>query len=291
MNAATRTGSRPPSGLGSTVYADPPSADLFRRLSVASDLLVRQDLVDEIVRLHLPSARALASRYRGRGIPFEDLMQVAALGLVKAVRGYDCDRGTAFMAFAVPTITGEIKRHFRSTGWAVRPTRRLQELRPRIARATDRLSQQMGRAPTVGELAAHLETTADDVLEAMASGGGYRALSLDAPPDGDNGSWADLVPDTDDELSSTPDRLALQAVLAGLPSRDRTILAMRFFADRTQTQIGAEVGVSQMQVSRLISQALRRLRAGLEGDSTDPDGGTAGQRGGVPTGTGQGRPA
>lgn len=252
-----------------TARNDPPAADLFlRRLACAQEPFEQQDLVEEIVRLHLPAARGLASRYRDRGIPTEDLMQVAALGLIKAVRGYDCDLGPGFMAYATVTITGEIKRYFRDTGWAVRPSRRLQELRPRIARATGELSQDLGRAPTVKELAAHLGVSMDDVLETMACGGGYSALSLDAPPDGERGSWADHLPDTDTTLASTPDRLTLQALLAELPPRERTILAMRFFADKTQTEIGAEVGVTQMQVSRLLSHALRRLREGMEADAT-----------------------
>jgi len=238
-----------------TARNDPPAADLFQRLACAQDPREQQDLVEEIVRLDLPAAHWLASRYRDRGIPTEDLMQVAALGLIKAVRGYDCDLGHAFMAYATVTMTGEIKRYFRDTGWAVRPSRRLQELRPRIARATGELSQDLRRAPTVKELAAHLGVSMDDVLETMASGDGYSALSLDAPPDGERDSWADHLPDTDTTLASTPDRLTLQELLAELPPRERTILAMRFFADKTQTEIGAEIGVTQMQVSRLLSRA------------------------------------
>ncbi|MGJ7441772.1 SigB/SigF/SigG family RNA polymerase sigma factor [Aquipuribacter sp. MA13-6] len=261
---------RPTRRDGRTHRPDPPAADLLRRLAAAVDPTQRQDLTDEVVRLHLPAARALALRYRDRGVALDDLFQVAALGLVKAVRGYDCDRGPEFMAYATPTITGELKRYFRDTRWVVRPSRRLQELRPRIARATEELTQQLGCAPTVKDLARHLEASIDDVLEAMVSGNGYHALSLDAPPDGEQGSWADLVPDTDDELAATPDRMALQALLAGLPPRDRAILAMRFFADMTQTQIGAEIGITQMQVSRLLSRALRRLRVQLEVDEPAP---------------------
>lgn len=257
---------RDPRQSGTTARHDPPAADLFQRLACAHDSHEQQDLVDTIARLHLPAAHWLASRYRDRGIPTEDLMQVAALGLIKAVRGYDCDLGHAFMAYA--TVTGEIKRYFRDTGWAVRPTRRLQELRPRIARATGELSQDLGRAPTVKELATHLDVSMDDVIETTACGNGYSALSLDAPPDGERGSWADLLPDTDTVLAGTPDRLTLQALLAELPPRERTILAMRFFADKTQTEIGAEIGVTQMQVSRLLSRALRQLREGMKADAT-----------------------
>lgn len=269
MTVTTRAASsRPVKHAPTTSNArhDPPAAHRLRRLSTCDNPAEQRDLLEEIVRLHLPAVRLLASRYRDRGIPTEDLEQVAALGLVKAIHAYDCDLGTQFMAFAVPTITGEIKRYFRSTGWAVRPTRRLQELRPRIARATDQLSQQLGRAPTVKELADDLDAGVDDVLEAMASGTGYHALSLDAPPDGEQGTWADLLPQVDHELVSTPDRLALQQLLAQLPPRDQRILAMRFFAEMTQTQIGAEIGVTQMQVSRLLTAALHRLRESLDAD-------------------------
>jgi len=224
----------------------------------------RQRLVDEIVLLNLPVARSLALRYRERGVALEDLMQVAALGLVKAANGFDAERGTDFMAYAAPTIIGEIKRHFRDTGWAVRPPRRLQELRTRVAATTQSLSQESGRSPTVKELAAALRVSEEDVVEAMVSSNGYATASLDAPPDGESGSWADTVADPDSTLATTPDRLALQQVLARLPERERRILALRFFADKTQSEIGAEIGVTQMQVSRLLSRALRRLREELE---------------------------
>ena len=167
-------------------------------------------------------------------------------------------------------MTGEIKRYFRDTGWAVRPPRRLQELRARMAQATQRLSQHTGRAPTVNELAAELDAPVDDVLEAMVSGNGYATTSLDAPPDGESGSWADTIPDEDTTLGATPDRIALEQMLARLPERERRILALRFFADKTQSEIGAEIGVTQMQVSRLLSRALRRLREELQADDDPP---------------------
>ncbi len=263
---------------GTAPEHDHASASLRRRDALAEQTAVllgrihhgdvdeteRQRLVDEIVLLHLPVARSLAMRYRERGVPVEDLVQVAALGLVKAANGFDAERGTDFMAYAAPTITGEIKRHFRDTGWAVRPPRRLQELRTRVASMTQTLSQASGRSPTVKELSAALEVSEEDVVEAMVSSNGYATASLDAPPDGESGSWADTVADPDTTLSSTPDRLALQATLARLPERERRILALRFFADKTQSEIGAEIGVTQMQVSRLLSRALQRLREQLE---------------------------
>ena len=245
------------------------TADILLRLSAERDATERQRLVDEVVLLNLPVARSLAMRYRERGLPVEDLVQVAALGLVKAVHGFDAERGKDFLAYAAPTISGEIKRYFRDTGWAVRPPRRLQELRSRMAQVTQQLSQDTGRAPTVKELAGALGVDQDEVVEAMVSGNGYATTSLDAPPDGENGSWADTVADQDTTLAATPDRLALESMLARLPERERRILALRFFADKTQSEIGAEIGVTQMQVSRLLSRALRRLRDELEWEPGD----------------------
>jgi RNA polymerase sigma-B factor len=242
------------------------TATLLLRLRAEADDTERQRLTDEVVLLNLPVARSLAMRYRERGVPLDDLTQVAALGLVKAVHGFDAERGRDFMAYAAPTITGEIKRYFRDTGWAVRPPRRLQELRTRVAQATQSLSQATGRAPTVKELAEALEVPQDDVVEAMVSSNGYATTSLDAPPDGENGSWADTVADEDADLGGTPDRIALERLLSQLPERERRILALRFFADKTQSEIGAEIGVTQMQVSRLLSRALRRLREQMEAD-------------------------
>ena len=266
-----QTGSRPGATGGPDaptlrrdVLAEQTAALLERIHAERVDQTERQRLVDEIVLLNLPVARSLAIRYRERGVALEDLMQVAALGLVKAANGFDAERGTDFMAYAAPTITGEIRRHFRDTGWAVRPPRRLQELRTRVAATTQSLSQDGGRAPTVKELAAALSVSEEDVVEAMVSSNGYATASLDAPPDGESGSWADTVADPDTTLATTPDRLALQQVLSRLPERERRILALRFFADKTQSEIGAEIGVTQMQVSRLLSRALRRLREQLE---------------------------
>ena len=271
MNGSSTTTSSEATTPGSTaptrrrdVLAERTAALLDRIVVEQVEPTERQRLVDEIVLLNLPVARSLALRYRERGVALEDLMQVAALGLVKAANGFDAERGTDFMAYAAPTIIGEIKRHFRDTGWAVRPPRRLQELRTRVAATTQSLSQESGRSPTVKELAAALRVSEEDVVEAMVSSNGYATASLDAPPDGESGSWADTVADPDSTLATTPDRLALQQVLARLPERERRILALRFFADKTQSEIGAEIGVTQMQVSRLLSRALRRLREELE---------------------------
>jgi RNA polymerase sigma-B factor len=224
----------------------------------------RQRLVDEIVLLNLPVARSLAMRYRERGVPVEDLMQVAALGLVKAANGFDAERGRDFMAYAAPTITGEIKRHFRDTGWAVRPPRRLQELRTRVATTTQSLSQTSGRSPTVKELAEALEVSQEDVVEAMVSSNGLR----DRVPGRPAGRRERLVgghrgrPGHHAGHDTGPAGPAADPGQAA--ERERRILALRFFADKTQSEIGAEIGVTQMQVSRLLSRALQRLREQLE---------------------------
>ena len=192
-------------------------------------------------------------------------MQVAALGLVKAAHGFDAERGKDFMAYAAPTITGEIKRHFRDTGWAVRPPRRLQELRTRVATMTQQLSPDQRALPD-GQGA---RRGARGVRGGRRRGDGveqrlrHRLARRPAGRRG-SGSWADTVADPDTTLAATPDRLALQQTLAKLPERERRILALRFFADKTQSEIGAEIGVTQMQVSRLLSRALQRLREQLE---------------------------
>jgi RNA polymerase sigma-B factor len=239
--------------------------ELFVALRDCADPEQQRFLRDELVMLNLPAARALALRYRDRGVAVDDLVQVAALGLVKAVQGYDPDRGSDFMAYAAPTVTGEIKRYFRDTGWAVRPPRRVQELRAAVSSATQRLSGELGRSATVAELATALEVGEEEVLEALVSGNGYTTASLDTPPGDDSGaSWADSVSDGECEQTGVPDRVALERLLARLPARDRHILSLRFFAEKTQSEIGEQIGVTQMQVSRLLSRALARLRTELE---------------------------
>lgn len=244
---------------------------LFRQLRDTPDGPERHRLLDEVVVLNLPWARRLAMRYSQRGMASDDLGQVAALALLKAAHGYDPDRGTAFGAYAAPTITGELKRHFRDSGWAVRPPRRLQELRAQLVGSTQRLSQTMGRSPTVAELAEHLGVDQDDVIESMVASGGYSTSSLDAPVGEDTDTWVRFLREDDADMDATPDRLSLEHLLARLPERERRILALRFFADKTQVEIGVEVGVTQMQVSRLLAQSLARLREQLDGATDDED--------------------
>jgi RNA polymerase sigma-B factor len=221
----------------------------------------------ELVLANEPIARAIAHRYRNRGEPTEELLQTARLGLVKAANGYLPDRGVDFLAYAVPTMTGEVKRYFRDQGWAVRPPRRLQELGLRMNRVRGELEHELGRSPTVPELARRLGVDPEEVIEALASAQSYQSVSLDAPipsagPDA-NVSLADTLGGDDDQYALVEDIASLKPLLSRLPARERRILAMRFFDELTQQQIGERVGVTQMQVSRLINRSLSRLREEL----------------------------
>ena len=213
----------------------------------------------------LPLATHLANRFRNRGEPFDDLAQVANLALIKATDGFDPFRGVSFSSYAVPFIAGELKRHFRDKTWHVRVPRRLQELSLQINRATDELTQQLGRSPTVADLARHLDIGEEETIEALEAAGAYHSLSLDAPAGGEEGAstLGDLIGTDDAELAGVDARVALPPLLATLPSREQRILAMRFFGNMTQSQIAAELGISQMHVSRLITKALTTLRHAL----------------------------
>jgi RNA polymerase sigma-B factor len=216
----------------------------------------------------LPLATHLAARFRNRGEPFDDLVQVANLALIKAVDGFDPNRGVSFSSYAVPFIAGELKRHFRDKTWHVRVPRRLQELSLAINRATDELTQRLGRSPTVADLAAHLEIGEEETIEALEAAGAYHSLSLDAPAGGEDGAstLVDLIGTEDADLAEVDARVALPPLLATLPPREQRILAMRFYGSLTQSQIAAELGISQMHVSRLITKALTSLRRELMSD-------------------------
>ncbi len=227
---------------------------------------------DELVTLHLPLVHYLARRFRDRGEPLEDLVQVGTIGLIKAVDRFEPERGLELSTYATPTIVGEIKRHFRDKGWAIRVPRRLQELRISLGRATAELSQKSGRAPTVAELALHLGLSEDDVIEGLEGAQAYSAQSLDAQlggdGDGDDGPHlADRLGGEDPDLEGVEWRESLKPLLAALPSRERRILALRFFHGMTQSQIAEEVGISQMHVSRLLAKSLASLRAGMADDA------------------------
>jgi RNA polymerase sigma-B factor len=225
----------------------------------------RARLRDELVELHLPLVEYLARRFRNRGEMLDDLVQVATIGLIKSVDRFDLERGVEFSTYATPTIVGEIKRHFRDKGWAIRVPRRLQELKLALTKATSELSQKNGRAPTVAELAGHLGLSEEEVLEGLESANAYSAVSLDAPDGGDDDSpaVADSLGMVDEALEGVEYRESLKPLLAQLPPRERRIIMLRFFANMTQSQIGEEVGISQMHVSRLLTRTLTQLRAGL----------------------------
>jgi RNA polymerase sigma-B factor len=211
-----------------------------------------------------PLARHLALRYTGRGEPDDDLVQTATVGLIKAIDRYDPDRGVEFTAFAIPTVLGEVKRHFRDRTWAVRVPRRMQELRIAVADAASRLSHTLGRSPTVADIAAHLDTTEEAVLEGLEGSRAYSATSLSTPITADGSAeLADTLGETDSDMELAELRIALGPAMATLDERERTILSLRFYGSLTQSEIARQVGISQMHVSRLIAQALGRLREQL----------------------------
>jgi RNA polymerase sigma-B factor len=225
----------------------------------------RERVRERVIEMHLPLAEYLARRFRNRGEPFDDLVQVANLGLIKSVDGYDATRGAAFTSYAIPMIVGELKRHFRDKGWDVRVPRRLQELRLEIGKVTGDLAQQLGRSPTVADIAKRLSVTEEDVIAGLDSGHAYRALSLQAPVQGEEPvtELGDLLGDVDPDMEHVEDQEALRPLIAKLPPRQQKIIALRFFGNLTQSQIAAELGISQMHVSRLLSHSLAQLRQGL----------------------------
>ncbi|MFF9621503.1 RNA polymerase sigma factor SigF [Streptomyces griseosporeus] len=222
------------------------------------------ELRNRLVRMHLPLVEHLARRFRNRGEPLDDLTQVATIGLIKSVDRFDPDRGVEFSTYATPTVVGEIKRHFRDKGWAVRVPRRLQELRLSLTTATAELSQQHGRSPTVHELAEKLAISEEEVLEGLESANAYSTLSLDVPDtDDESPAVADTLGAEDEALEGVEYRESLKPLLEDLPPREKRILLLRFFGNMTQSQIAQEVGISQMHVSRLLARTLAQLREKL----------------------------
>jgi RNA polymerase sigma-B factor len=230
----------------------------------------RRRLLDEVVVANLGIADAIARRYQGRGVDTDDLRQVAYLGLVAAAQRFDPDRGHDFVSFAVPTILGEVKRHFRDHAWAIRPPRRVQELRSAIAAASDQLSQEFGWAPSDADLADHLGVDPVEIREAERSGDYYTATSIDQPAPNahsDGLTIADTVGADDAGYDNAEAILTLTAACRNLPHRDAHILYRRFFCGWTQSEIGAELGTTQMQVSRLLARILGHLRQSIGEDS------------------------
>ncbi|XCW02657.1 RNA polymerase sigma factor SigF [Streptomyces sp. HUAS MG47] len=242
------------------------SKTLFARLEALEEGTHEYAYVrNTLVELNLALVKFAASRFRTRSEPMEDIVQVGTIGLIKAIDRFDLSRGVEFPTFAMPTIIGEIKRFFRDTSWSVRVPRRLQELRLDLARAGDELAQRLDRAPTVEELATELDLSHEEVVEGMAASNAYTASSLDAQPDEDEteGTLADRIGYEDHGLEGIEYVESLKPMIAALPARDRKILSLRFTAGMTQSEIGEELGISQMHVSRLLARTLGRLRKGL----------------------------
>jgi RNA polymerase sigma-B factor len=233
--------------------------DLLRRIHVDGDARAREQLAEEM----LPLARALAGRYANRGEPLDDLVQVACIGIMKAIDGFDIEREVRFSSYATPTVLGEIKRHFRDKTWAMRVPRGLQELQLQVAKARDKLTNELGRSPTVQEIADSVHAPFEEVLATIQSASARRMRSLDEPT-GDDVTLADSLGVQDPELERAEMRALLDGALDVLSPRDQEVLRLRFAEDMTQTQIAKRIGVSQMQVSRLIRQSLARLRMDIE---------------------------
>lgn len=220
------------------------------------------DLTRQLIEANLEVAVSMARRFRNRGIDVDDLEQVALLGLTKAAQRFDATAGYDFLSFAVPTIRGELRRHFRDSGWTIRPPRRIQELQARIAQAQEELEQLLHRSPRPSEIAQHLDADLDTVVEALAADGYFRPTSLDAPVAG-NTSIGETLGDVDVAVQALEAKLVLEPLIASLPPRERRIVHLRFYEERTQQQIADEVGVTQAQVSRTLARILATLRCGL----------------------------
>jgi RNA polymerase sigma-B factor len=232
---------------------------LLRRYHEQADEAARDQLAEET----LPLARSLASRYSGRGEPLDDLVQVACVGVMKAIEGYDMTRDVRFSSYATPTVLGEIKRYFRDKTWAVRVPRGLQELQLEVAQARDDLTAQLGRSPTVPELAQAVKAPFSAVLETIQSTGARRTRSLDEPL-GEDGTLADQIGGVDPEIARAEMRVLIHDAMEVLSDRDREILRMRFNDDMTQAEIAREMSLSQMQISRVIRHSIARLRLDID---------------------------
>ena len=232
----------------------------------------RQELLDEAVELNISVARSIAHQFHNRGESADDLDQVAYLGLVKAVNGFDPEKGDEFLAYAVPTITGEVKRYFRDSAWTVRPPRRIQDLQAEITPAVEQLSQLLGGPPRAADIAEHLGRSEDEIVEALACGGCFTPSSIDdRGPGGDGYQVSDRLGEDDRGFARAEAVATLSGACQGLKERDRRILYLRFFKDWTQEQIAADLGVTQMQVSRLLARILRDLREAVQGEKDAVD--------------------
>ena len=251
---------------GKTAWDKERTHELFRRYKEEGDM----DAREKLVMSHLNLVRFLANKFKNRGEPIDDLMQVGYLGLLKAIDRFDPARGLEFTTYATPTIMGEIKRHFRDKGWSVRVPRRLQELSAKVNQATDTLTSQLQRSPTIAEIADYLDATVDEVLEAMESSSAYSSVSLEAPSgadDDDTPSVIDRYATEDSDLAFTDDRIIIEEALASFSPRERDVIEMRFLKGMTQIEIAEKLGISQVQVSRLLRRTLKKIQ-----DKIDPEG-------------------
>lgn len=270
--SSTRRGSSEPADDGRSdarERARAESQELLQHLSeLGPDDRERERVRERLVEMHRPLAEHLARRFANRGEPLDDLLQVASIGLLKAIDRYDPTREVQFSTFATPTILGEIKRYFRDSTWTVHVPRRVQEVRISLTRASETLTHELGRSPSVSELAERLQASVEEVIEAIESTSAYAPASLDAPESAsEEGSLsiADTLGAWDEALDNVEYRESLRPLLEELPERERTILLLRFFHNQTQSQIAEQIGVSQMHVSRLLTRTLAQLREGLLG--------------------------
>jgi len=224
-----------------------------------------QELTRQLIETNVAVARSMASRYRNRGIDLDDLEQVALLGLTKAAQRFDPGAGHDFLSFAVPTIRGELRRHFRDSGWMVRPPRRVQDLQTRIAGAQEELESRLGRSPRPSEIAAHLDEDPDNVVEALAADGCFTPTSLDATVAEGSSTLGDLLGEEDRALARAEAKMMLEPLMRTLSARDRRIVRLRYFQEQTQQEIANAVGLTQAQVSRVLARILADLRANLLG--------------------------
>ncbi len=240
--------------------------ELFRRYKSKGDASAR----DQLIVNHLNLVRFLASKFKNRGEPVEDLVQVGTIGLIKAIDRFDPERGLEFTTYATPTIMGEIKRHFRDKGWSVRVPRRLQELSAKVNQATDELTNQLQHSPSVEEIAEHLGASVDEVLDAMESSSAYTSVPLEGGGSSDDEeapSVIDHYATEDADLAASDDRIVLEQAIADFSPREQDVIRMRFVDGLTQVEIAERLGISQVQVSRLLRRTLRRLQ-----DKIDPEG-------------------
>lgn len=240
--------------------------ELFRQYKATGDPEVR----DQLIVSHLNLVRFLASKFKNRGEPLDDLIQVGTIGLIKAIDRFDPSRGLEFTTYATPTILGEIKRHFRDKGWSVRVPRRLQELSAKVNQANDELTNELSRSPSVEEIAKRMGASVDDVLEAMESSSAYSSVPLEgggSSDDDDAPSVIDHYATEDENLAASDDRIVLEDAIRDFSPREKDVIRMRFFEGMTQVEIAERLGISQVQVSRLLRRTLRRVQ-----DKIDPEG-------------------